>query len=275
MSVSFTDHGIERVEGTVMPVNSYLIDGPRGLVVVDGQLTVTDARAVRRRIDELGRPVAGMVLTHGHPDHYAGAAIILDGLDVPILATAGVADVVSRDDAEKDGIVGPMMGPEWPTERRFVDEIVEPGARLQLGGTDFTVRELGPGESGADSIWSLDDATHFTGDVAYNDMHAYLFDGHFGAWLALLHRLDAEIDHDATLYVGHGRPVDKAVLGRQVDYVETFIDAVSANLDRDEAGRHDAVVARMAPLVGDDRLSFLMELSIEPAATILAGDSPR
>ncbi len=110
MSVSFTDHGIERVEGTVMPVNSYVVDGPRGLVVVDGQLTVTDARAVRRRIDELGRPVAGMVLTHGHPDHYAGAAIILDGLDVPILATAGVADVVSRDDAEKDGIVGPMMG---------------------------------------------------------------------------------------------------------------------------------------------------------------------
>ena len=38
---------IERVEGTVMAVNSYPIHGPDGLVVVDGQLTIGDAVAVR------------------------------------------------------------------------------------------------------------------------------------------------------------------------------------------------------------------------------------
>jgi len=261
MSVNLTNHPIQRVEGTVMPVNSYLIEGPRGMVVVDGQLTVTDARAVRRVIDEHDRAVAGMILTHGHPDHYAGAAIILDGLSAPILATAGVAEVVRRDDAAKEGIVGPMMGAEWPTERRFVDEVVDAGATVHLGGLDFTVRDLGPGESGADTIWSLDDATHFIGDIAYHDTHAYLLDGHFDAWLALLRQLDIEIDAAATLYVGHGRPADKTVIGRQVDYVRAFLDAVSDSLDRDAAARRD-------------RLLFLMELSIEPCATILAGARP-
>jgi hypothetical protein len=36
-------HRIDRIEGRVMPVNSYLIHGPEGLVLVDGMLTVSDA----------------------------------------------------------------------------------------------------------------------------------------------------------------------------------------------------------------------------------------
>jgi glyoxylase-like metal-dependent hydrolase (beta-lactamase superfamily II) len=79
---------IERVEGTLMSVNSYVIEGPEGLIIVDGQLTVSDARAVRAIVDGFGRPVAAMVITHGHPDHYAGAATVLAGLDAPIIATA-------------------------------------------------------------------------------------------------------------------------------------------------------------------------------------------
>jgi glyoxylase-like metal-dependent hydrolase (beta-lactamase superfamily II) len=59
---------IERVEGTVMAVNSYLVHGPDGVIVVDGQLTITDARAVRQRIAAIGKPVAALVVTHGHPD---------------------------------------------------------------------------------------------------------------------------------------------------------------------------------------------------------------
>ena len=65
---------IERVEGTLMPVNSYVIEGSEGLIIVDGQLTVSDARAVRAVVDGFDRPVAAMIITHGHPDHYAGAA---------------------------------------------------------------------------------------------------------------------------------------------------------------------------------------------------------
>lgn len=42
---------ITRVAGEQMPVNSYVVTGPSGLVVVDGQLTVSDADRVRRVID--------------------------------------------------------------------------------------------------------------------------------------------------------------------------------------------------------------------------------
>jgi hypothetical protein len=47
---------IERVEGTVMAVNSYLIHGPDGIIVVDGQLTVSDALAVSSAVDTAATP---------------------------------------------------------------------------------------------------------------------------------------------------------------------------------------------------------------------------
>ena len=47
---------IERIEGRVMPVNTFLLRGPGGLVVVDGMLTVSDA--LRQAIDT-GLPGTG------------------------------------------------------------------------------------------------------------------------------------------------------------------------------------------------------------------------
>jgi hypothetical protein len=38
-------------------VNAYLVETPDGVVAVDGRLTVSDGRALRSRLDELGRPL--------------------------------------------------------------------------------------------------------------------------------------------------------------------------------------------------------------------------
>jgi hypothetical protein len=109
---------------------------------------------------------------------------------------------------------------------------------------------------------------------SYNEMHAYLFDGHFEAWLAMLARLEGEFDEDVKLFVGHGAPTDRTVLGRQAGYINAFVDVVRANASADQQHRHDAVVDRMRTLVADDRLLFLMELSIEPVLAVLNGPPP-
>lgn len=252
-----------------MAVNSYLVHGPDGVVVVDGQLTVTDARAVRRRLDAIGKPVAALVVTHGHPDHYAGAAELLDGLDVPIIATAAVADVIRADDATKNTIVGPMMGAEWPARRRFPDQVVESGQTLTLGGVDLTVTDVGPAESRADSLWRLGEKTVFAGDVVYNGMHAYLADGCFADWVATLTRLRTELRPDTELLVGHGPPTTVDALAAQHRYVDEFVHAVAASRALTPDARRDAVVARMRALLPTDDLAFLMELSIEPVLASL------
>ncbi len=250
-----------------MAVNSYLIHGPGGIIVVDGQLTIADADAVRGAIERSGQRPAAMVITHPHPDHYAGAGHIVPP-EVPILATAEVAQVIRRDDQLKDAIVGPMMGSQWPASRRFPDQLVEPDSTVSLAGAELSVRAAGPGESHADSIWSIGNSW-FTGDIVCPDVDAYLADGHYSTWLDSLGRLSRDAPADAIFYPGHGAPASRAGIAAQRAYIETFVEAVGRSLSLDPGQRRSQVLAGMAPLVTDRRLQFLMELSIEPVAAAL------
>jgi len=253
-----------------MDVNSYLVEQGDTIVVVDGMLTVSDARAVRAHIDERGKILAGLVVTHAHPDHYAGAAEILRGRsNVPIVATDAVRRAIERGDAAKNAIVGPMMGDEWPSRRQFPNQTVV--GSVELGSLSFSVRELGAGESPADSLWFLDESRIFVGDLVYNGLHAYLADGHYEDWLACLEQMHSSLDRGATLYVGHGQPGGVELLAAQKRYVEAFVASVQAHLAKDPEARRAAVVGDMKRLLPTDGLSFLMELSVDPVAAKLAG----
>jgi glyoxylase-like metal-dependent hydrolase (beta-lactamase superfamily II) len=265
-------HRIQRIEGKVMLVNSYVVQGPQGLVVVDGMLTVTDAALVRAAIDETGQPLAGVLITHPHPDHYAGLGELVGQDDVPIVATAAVDAVIRRDDAIKNDIVGPMMGDEWPETRVFPNQLVEDGNEVRLGGLTLTVQEVGPAESHVDTLWRLDERTIFAGDIAYNHMHAYLADGRWEDWLEALARLEVELPADVTLHVGHGPAGGRGLLAAQRRYIETFVTAVGQHADVIEAGDHTAVQAAVQSLVPGEDLLFLADLSIEPVLASLSRD---
>jgi glyoxylase-like metal-dependent hydrolase (beta-lactamase superfamily II) len=268
-----TTYPIDRIQGQVMPVNSFLIGGPDGIVVIDGMLTISDARLVRRALAESGRPLAGMVITHPHPDHYAGATEILGDQDVPIVATSAVDHVIRRDDDLKNTVVGPMMGDEWPTRRRFPNQTVSPDGTVRLGGIELSVAEVGPGESDVDTIWWLDGTTMFAGELVYSGMHAYLADGHWREWLALLTRLEGELPDDVVLHIGHGEPGTKALIADQRRYIDTFVDAVTTHADAVAAGDHIPVLQALQAQLPSDDLLFLADLSIEPVLADLRGES--
>ena len=210
------------------------------------------------------------MITHPHPDHYAGAHVIVAGDDeVPIVCTPAVDRIIRRDDAVKHAVVGPMMGAEWPTRRTFPNRLIDSGQRVTLGGVPLTVRDLGAGESHADTLWQLDDVAVFCGDVVYHGMHAYLADGRYGEWIDVLDALHASLPDEVTLYVGHGEPGSKELLVRQRRYVEAFVDAVRRAADLDADDRAARVTAAVQHVVPGEPLLFLMQLSIEPVlATI-------
>jgi glyoxylase-like metal-dependent hydrolase (beta-lactamase superfamily II) len=267
---------VHRVAGTRMAVNAYVVEGAEGLVVVDGMLTVSDALAVRTRIAALKKPVLGAIVTHAHPDHYAGMSEILRGLDVPIVSTQAVRETIVRDDATKDAIVGPMMAAEWPAMRVFPNRDLASGSTVEFGDLLFRVDDVGPAESPADSTWTLGEHAIFVGDLVYAGMHAYLADGYAAEWLACIDRLERSTASDTTLYVGHGAPGSKALFETQRRYITTFTASVAQNLEREPEARRAAVVADMKRLLPSDDLAFLMELSIDPfAAKLSPSRSPR
>lgn len=265
---------IERIEGDVMPVNAFIVHGPSGVVVVDAMLTVSDAHKVRRAVEESGKPLAGIAVTHPHPDHYAGLAHIKGPDAVPVVTTEAVDAVIRRDDATKDAVVGPMMGKEWPTARPFPTRTVGTGTEVELGGVILRVHDLGPGESHADTMWQLDDdSTVFAGDVAYHGMHAYLADGRWPDWLRVLDRLVGELPADVTLHVGHGPPGGLELLTVQRHYVERFAGSVERHAEAIAAGDHEPVLAEMRSVLPSEDLLFLLDLSIEPALEVFRAGS--
>jgi glyoxylase-like metal-dependent hydrolase (beta-lactamase superfamily II) len=250
------------------PVNAYIVESRSGTVVVDSTLTVSDGRALRSCVEELGKPLLGVIITHAHPDHYGGLVELVRDLDVPVFATGGVADVIRRDDPIKEQILRPMFGDEWAAQRAFPNQTVPDGDLVALDGIRLRVTDLGPGESPHDSIWALEDADRrvFSADLAYDRHHCYLADGFHQRWLANIARARQELPNGVTLHPGHGEPCGTEALDWQEGYITTFLEAVTAADWSDIVTARAEVIAQMLDYLPTSRLQFLMELSIDPVA---------
>ena len=218
-------------------VNAYLVETESSVVAIDSLLTVSESRAMRAGLEELGKPLGAVLLTHSHPDHYGGLTVLVAGEDVPIVAPEGVIDTIARDDEAKERILRPMFGDEWAMERTFPNTAIRDGENVSFDNATFTVIDLGPSESPHDSPWLLG-------------------------------------DDERTVFLGDGGPVGAEMWAWQRNYIELFLDAVrSADwASPDEAKA--AVVARMKEYEPTNELQFLMELSIEPVAAKLGLTAP-
>jgi glyoxylase-like metal-dependent hydrolase (beta-lactamase superfamily II) len=266
-----TEVRVHRHVASALPVNAYLVETPSGVVAVDSTLTISDARALRERADDLDKPLRAILITHAHPDHYGGSVELVSSDEIPIVAATGVDAVIRRDDEIKEEIIRPMFGDEWPRERRFPNRTLSDGESISFDGVPFTLMDLGPGESPHDSIWLVGDEglLAFAGDTAYQHMHSYLADGYWESWLANIGRLRSELAPGAEVHFGHGDPGASDPFDWQEGYINAFIEAISeADWSDPNAGK-DHVIGRMTGYLPTGDLQFLMELSIEPLAAQL------
>jgi glyoxylase-like metal-dependent hydrolase (beta-lactamase superfamily II) len=256
--------------------NAYLVETAHGVVAVDALLTETDSKALRARVQSLGKPLLAVLITHGHPDHYNGVTNLVATDAVPVIATAGVDRVIRESDASKERQWKPMFGDEWPVRRTFPTRIARDGETMMFDGLSFTVHDLGPGESHSDSIWIMGGAipTAFIGDVVLNRVHAYTSDGHTAAWLKNLERVRGLVAGAGTIHPGHGEPGSADILDWQREYLTVYRNEVAglakgrASLTEHEKG---LLVSRMRDHLPTDKLEFLIGLGADTVAAELSG----
>ena len=258
-------------------VNSYLVEGESGVVVVDTNLLVSDIEALRARLRALKKPLLGILVTHAHPDHFNGVLALVQDKEVPVYATAGVGRVIEEAAGARRAQWSPAYGAERPAETYYPNSPLADGAQVQLGELSFTVHEVGPAESHADSYLVLTAngtaAIAFTGDLAFHGTHPYTADGHTGAWLAALDVLGGELAGTGTLYPGHGDPAGLAMLvdqRRYLLYYRELIRRLSGGEPQLSEEAKSELSTALQAFLPDAPLTWMIELGADAVAAELA-----
>jgi len=259
--------------------NAYLVDVGPGVVAIDATLSVSDSKKLRAQLDGMRKPLLAVLLTHGHPDHYNGVTNLVEGYSIPIAATKSVDGVIREWDARKESQWKPIFKEEWPTVRTFPNRTLRDGESLTYGDVRFTVHDLGPGESYADSYWTAESKHQrvaFIGDLAFNGFHSYLTDGHSSEWLTHLHQVRQKLATFQMLYPGHGAAGGIELLEAEARYLQKYRETV-ASVAHGKSSLTDAeksqVVNAMSTYLPDGKLTFLISLGADPVAAELAGAS--
>jgi glyoxylase-like metal-dependent hydrolase (beta-lactamase superfamily II) len=263
-------------------VNSYLLIGPRSVVIVDGQRTGVEGRQVAAMARGLGLPVEAIVLTHEHPDHWGGLKVVTDAFpQAPLLAGEATRDWLARNGAEMQGLMRGIFGDRVPQGVPVPTRVLRAGERLVLAGTEFTVDQAGPCEAAGGMTMLHAEAIGLlvAGDLIGNRATPWLRDGTTRGWIAELERAAQRYGGVATVLPGHGAAAAAApLIADQLAYLREFHALVRAEArgaaTLDPAARARIRAATEARHTGAPRVApqpDLIELNAEAVARELAG----
>lgn len=187
--------------------NAYWIESEEGIVLIDALFLRPDAEALVERIQATEKPLAGIIITHPHLDHFGGARWIIDALgEVPVVATRATAEGIER--AHHDALTAGWVkayGDDYATDVVVPDLVVDSGAEVELAGLHFTLRDFGAMEAENNTIvYSSELDSVFVGDALLADHIYYLGEGHSRQVLEQLPAIAAAFPEVQWAYSGHG-----------------------------------------------------------------------
>lgn len=251
--------------------NSHLVETAQGVVVIDAQFLESEARQVKELIDQAKKPLLAVIVTHPHPDHYNGVALLTAGHpEVPVYATAATTAGIAATEAGKRAYWAPTYGADYPARTALPTRELKPGTPLRLGGLTFEVRDLGEGEARDETVLYVPELRAlFVGDLVYVGLHPWLAEGRPAAWLAQLAAVQKAYPQVKTVYPGHGPAATPAALAQQAEYIrfvqKTVAAAGPAPLSAEAKAQVKAAVQKQYPGYG---LDMLVDLNTDALAAV-------
>lgn len=255
-------------------VNSFIVEGEDALVVIDVQFLISSAQALAAKVAALFKPLAAIIITHPHPDHFNGLGVMLDALGtVPVYANRATIETIQATRQAKRDAWTPVYGDDYPQVDASPTHMIGQDETLRLAGVDFRVIDLGAGESADNSIIHVPAAgAVIASDLIYNECHPWLAEHRSRLWLEQMDRVEAEFGGITHVYAGHGPTGGPELFEQQRQYILQFRDLIAANI---RAGRLDeAGLATIRAASTEGRGSWpldgLIDMNAEAMATEIA-----
>ena len=169
----------------------------REAIVIDPGADVEDITQI---LERHGLKVKGIVITHGHIDHVAGASKLRALTGAPVYMN-------DRDFEQLDLLptVATWLGTETP-QRPDVDVPAKDGTVINLGRAQFQVLETPGHTRGSVSVWIPEENKLIAGDTLFRDSigRTDLPGGDSRQILASIKTKLFDLPGDATVVPGHG-----------------------------------------------------------------------
>lgn len=212
-------------------VNSFVIETDDALVLIDTQFLVSTARDLADFVATKGKPLAGIIVTHPHPDHFNGLPILLARFGpVPVYANQPTIDTIRATQASKRTAWTPVYGADYPRDDALPDRVLGADEMFSIGGGEIRSIDLGAGESADNAILYLPATrTLIASDLIYSHCHPWLAEHRTGVWLDQLTRVERQFADVDQVYAGHGPAGGHELFEAQRRYIVGQREVVAAH----------------------------------------------
>src|ERR1700693_6088114 len=204
--------------------NSVIVEGTHEVMLVDAQLTKTNAGRVLQEIKETKKPLSIIYITHEHADHFLGLEVFREAYPrVRIIANLAVVDRINKVYQEKLDKWKQLLGAAATSHVIAIKKF--DGNSIKFEGSEIEVLKNIQGDTDQNTmLWIPEQRILITGDVVFNNMHVYTAETNTqarGHWLNSLNKI-RELKPSVVI-PGHskvGAPLDASIA---VDFTENYL----------------------------------------------------
>src|ERR1700730_8612792 len=153
--------------------NSVIIEGVHEVMLVDAQLTKTNAERVLQGLKDTHKPLSLIYITHEHADHFLGLEVFREAYPrVRIIATSAVVAKIHKVYQEKIDKWKQLLGSGAATHVVPVEPF--DGDTIPFESSHIELLKHVQGDTDENTmLWIPGQRILVGGDVVFNDMHVY------------------------------------------------------------------------------------------------------
>src|SRR4029077_21183903 len=204
--------------------NSVIIEGVHEVMLVDAQLTKTNAERVLRQIKDTHKPLSVIYITHEHADHFLGLEVFMEAYpSVRVIAASAVLPRIRKVYQEKIYKWKQLLGSDAATHVVPIEPF--DGDTITFESSHIEVLKHIRGDTDENTmLWIPGRRILVGGDVVFNDMHVYTAETDSvarGKWLNALNTIRAL--QPSVVIPGHSQDGAQLDATTAVDFTETYL----------------------------------------------------